>query len=59
MIDDGYMTKTEALDIAHFVANKMKMPYCWQNIYDRIYCGLPLPIILEDKKKLRCEKCGK
>lgn len=44
---DG-MKKTEIEELAKTIANKMKMSYCWEDIYSRIVMGIPLPIELEN-----------
>ena len=43
------MTKNEIKELAMVIANKMRMPYCWEDIYNRIIMGLPLPITAEEK----------
>lgn len=34
--------------IAKEIANKAKMPYCWEDIYYRLKKGIKLPFELED-----------
>jgi len=38
------MTDGEIIELARIIANKIKMPYCWEDIVYRITKGLPLPI---------------
>ncbi len=39
-------------EIAHLIANKMRMPYCWEDIYNRLAMGIKLPDKLTDDKTL-------
>lgn len=42
------MKKSDIKELAKIIANKMQMPYCWEDIYNRITMGLPLPITAKD-----------
>ncbi len=44
------MRKNDIKELAHIIANKMNMPYCWEDVYNRIIMGIPLPIRLEEEK---------
>ncbi len=36
-------------DIAQIIANKAEMPYCWEDIEERLRTGMALPFKLTDK----------
>jgi len=46
------LKKTDASvkEIAHLIANKVSMPYCWEDIYNRLVMGIKLPARLTDDK---------
>lgn len=35
-------------DIAKKIANKANIPYCWEDIHNRLINRLPMPFVLSD-----------
>lgn len=42
--------KITVKDIAKLIANNANMPYCWEDIENRLKMGIPLPFKLTDKQ---------
>lgn len=45
------MSKERLQEIAKELANNANMPYCWEDIYNRLIGGYPLPFKVEVKQR--------
>ena len=43
------MSKERLQEIAKELANNANMPYCWEDVYNRLIGGYPLPFKVEVK----------
>lgn len=50
------MSKERLQEIAKELANNANMPYCWEDIYNRLIGGYPLPFKVEVKQRKTIEK---
>jgi hypothetical protein len=41
------ISEKEIIKQAHIIANNMNMPYCWEDIVNRLKQGVQLPVIIE------------
>ena len=50
------MSKERLQEIAKELANNANMPYCWEDIYNRLIGGYPLPFKVEVKQRKTIQK---
>ena len=50
------MSKDRLQEIAKELANNANMPYCWEDIYNRLIGGYPLPFKVEVKQRKTIQK---
>ena len=50
------MSKDKLQEIAKELANNANMPYCWEDIYNRLIGGYPLPFKVEVKQRKTIQK---